>query len=217
MAANGPLRDEAAQLFWDLHRYLADPEVLLVITDRMGRIVDLFTVDESLAAVGECAGLRPGVRIGEEECGTNAVALCLMTQQPAVIAGAQHYLHFFQEWMCFAVPILRQGQFHGCVALSTRHDAGIHEKLALVYALARSLGQRSASSPPPIALTKRQIQVLSLYASGVTYKQIAFKLELRSIKTVQEHLEAVRVKLNASSHRECIRIAIEHRLIQNCR
>jgi DNA-binding CsgD family transcriptional regulator len=57
-------------------------------------------------------------------------------------------------------------------------------------------GPRSAARQSPAGLTARQTEVLGLLADGLTYRQIAERLYV-SAKTVDHHVSAVRVKLDA--------------------
>jgi DNA-binding CsgD family transcriptional regulator/tetratricopeptide (TPR) repeat protein len=59
-------------------------------------------------------------------------------------------------------------------------------------------GPRRATRDNPAGLTARQTEVLRLLAEGLTYRQIAERLHL-STKTVDHHVSAVRVKLDAST------------------
>lgn len=65
-------------------------------------------------------------------------------------------------------------------------------------------------SPAMLALrlTARQQQVLMLFARGMSYKEIAREIGISSYKTVEEHLDAVREKLQVSHRRECIQKAM---------
>lgn len=69
--------------------------------------------------------------------------------------------------------------------------------------------QRTASPAMlAVGLTARQQQVLMLFAQGMSYKEIARKIGISSYKTVEEHLDAVREKLQVSHRRECIHKAM---------
>lgn len=59
-----------------------------------------------------------------------------------------------------------------------------------------------------VKLTTRQLQVLKLFAEGKGYKEIARAIGITSYKTVEEHLDAVRGKLDVTHRRECIQKAI---------
>ena len=66
--------------------------------------------------------------------------------------------------------------------------------------------QRAAASN--VKLTRRQLQVLQLFAQGKGYKEIARDIGITSYKTVEEHLDAVREKLQVAHRRECIQKAM---------
>lgn len=59
-----------------------------------------------------------------------------------------------------------------------------------------------------VTLTRRQLQALQLFAQGKGYKEIARDMGITSYKTVEEHLDAVREKLQVAHRRECIQKAI---------
>lgn len=59
-----------------------------------------------------------------------------------------------------------------------------------------------------VQLTRRQLQVLQLFAQGKGYKEIARDIGITSYKTVEEHLDAVREKLQVAHRRECIQKAM---------
>lgn len=59
-----------------------------------------------------------------------------------------------------------------------------------------------------VGLTARQQQVLILFAQGMSYKEIAREIGITSYKTVEEHLDAVREKLQVSHRRGCIQKAM---------
>ena len=66
---------------------------------------------------------------------------------------------------------------------------------------------------PPVALTKRQNQVLYLIASGCRTKEIAYKLGLKP-ETVNIHILAIRKKLDAKTNAHAVFIASEILFIQ---
>ena len=68
--------------------------------------------------------------------------------------------------------------------------------------------QRAVAAANSVKLTTRQLQVLRLFAQGMGYKEIARAIGITSYKTVEEHLDAVRGKLDVTHRRECIQKAI---------
>jgi len=70
-----------------------------------------------------------------------------------------------------------------------------------------------APTPKPVAnLTRRQYEVLSLVAKGLTNTQIAEQLVV-SMSTVDTHIQSIYGKLGVSSRVRAARYAIEHDLV----
>lgn len=67
---------------------------------------------------------------------------------------------------------------------------------------------QGGSAVSSVKLTQRQLQVLQLFAQGKGYKEIAREIGITSYKTVEEHLDAVREKLQVAHRRECIQKAM---------
>jgi predicted ATPase/DNA-binding CsgD family transcriptional regulator len=67
-------------------------------------------------------------------------------------------------------------------------------------------------SPPPGVLTVREVEVLRLLASGLTYKQIAERLVV-SRNTVNTHVNSIYRKLQIRSGNAATRYAIEQHLV----
>jgi DNA-binding NarL/FixJ family response regulator len=74
--------------------------------------------------------------------------------------------------------------------------------------LAADRGPAGASGPP---LTEREIEILRMVATGLSYKQIAERLVL-SHRTVQNHVQNTLSKLHLHNRVELVRYAIEHGL-----
>jgi len=74
--------------------------------------------------------------------------------------------------------------------------------------LATDRGPAGPSGPP---LTEREIEILRMVATGLSYKQIAERLVL-SHRTVQNHVQNTLSKLHLHNRVELVRYAIEHGL-----
>lgn len=219
-------------LFSDIYNDLRDRKYVIILADDTPRLITLHSSTEILNnATGEL-GMRAGVSLKEEDCGTNAVALALRFRQLMTVRGEQHYCRLFHSCFAVAVPVLdARREPQACVAMFSCHDAIPAEKIALMKFIAKDIENfsRGASdgnhvngsgeSPQRAAdisgLTARQLQVLALFAKGMSYKQIARRLGIRSVKTVEEHLDAVRSKLHAGRRRECIQKAMALGLLEN--
>ena len=68
------------------------------------------------------------------------------------------------------------------------------------------------SSPYAAGLTRREVEVLRLVATGLTDAQVAEKLFI-SLRTVNAHLRSIYAKLGVGSRSAATRYAVEHELI----
>lgn len=73
-------------------------------------------------------------------------------------------------------------------------------------------GPRRSTRENAAGLTVRELEVLSLLASGATYAEIAEKLFLSS-RTVEHHVSSILRKLDVRTRRDAVRIAIERNLL----
>jgi DNA-binding NarL/FixJ family response regulator len=79
------------------------------------------------------------------------------------------------------------------------------------YLIAHTTGQHRGNSQKN--LSSRELEVLCLFAEGLTAKDIALKLEI-SKRTVEVHKAKVFKKLNIHNTAELIRYAVKHNLIK---
>lgn len=70
-----------------------------------------------------------------------------------------------------------------------------------------------ASDPHPPELTERQQRILEATSNGLSSEQIATKLGI-SAYAVNQHLDAIRRKLGASSRTEAVAIAIKKQILK---
>ncbi len=82
---------------------------------------------------------------------------------------------------------------------------------ALAENLAYGFSLEKSDTDPIELLSKREFEVLSLIASGQTYKEIASQLDL-SPKTVSTYRTRILEKLNLTSTAQLIRFAYEHNI-----
>jgi two-component system, NarL family, invasion response regulator UvrY len=91
-------------------------------------------------------------------------------------------------------------------------QGGRYVSLELGEKLAGTLGRRVAGAPHE-TLSRRELAVLRLVASGRTLKQIAAELSL-SEKTVSTYRTRLAVKIGLSSNVELTRYALQHELVE---
>lgn len=89
-------------------------------------------------------------------------------------------------------------------AVETVLAGRVYVSPAMGELLLRRLGSGPASKPE---LSPREIEVLRLVAAGRTTREIADALN-RSVKTVETHKQALKVKLGAQSPAQLVRLAV---------
>ncbi len=224
------VRKYCQQLFLDLYCDVSDVNCVFFLCDDVGRLISLGIHPGRVDGLAEELGLICGVSLNEESCGTNAIALALSYKEPMVTLGDDHYCNMFKHWCIVAVPILNESENPvACIGIANCLSVLVGEKLALGRFIARDLApffnveltrtdRRSnaklTEAALQVSLTSRQKQVLSLFAKGMSYKEIAREIGIGSYKTVEEHLDAVRGKLHVSHRRECIHKAISLGIIK---
>lgn len=85
------------------------------------------------------------------------------------------------------------------------------EKLGMTVWSERVAGLRRSRGNRPDGLTRREVQVLRLVASGLTGRQIAEQLVL-SVHTIERHLHNAYVKIGARNRAEASAYTARHRL-----
>lgn len=65
----------------------------------------------------------------------------------------------------------------------------------------------------PLTVSKRQLEVLTLLANGMTYKQISLELDI-SVPSIKMHMFRARTKLNATTREEAVARAVGAGLIK---
>lgn len=219
----------AQLLFHDIHRELIDDTASLILTDGEGFVLMVYSSPDTLDMLEGGYGLTPGISLAEASVGTTATGLALHHRHAVAVRGDQYYSTLLRDWFSAAAPVLgADGRPYACVTLCASSTSPVGEKLPLVRFIARDLANfglslhrsapaqpalpavsASSEHPPAVALTARQRQVLSMFAKGMSYKEIARAVGINSVKTVEQHLDAVRNKLGAGSRRECIQRALE--------
>jgi ATP/maltotriose-dependent transcriptional regulator MalT len=74
------------------------------------------------------------------------------------------------------------------------------------------VGPDTPSLPYPAGLTRREVEVLRLVASGLTDAQVAEKLFI-SLRTVNAHMRSIYAKLGVGSRSAATRYAVKHELV----
>ena len=96
-AAAGALRRAATDL--------DGSPVALVLTDHTARILDVQCAARSIRAALDDVGVVPGVRLGEDVIGTNALGTPVETREGLLVRGTEHYATAFGRFTCYGHPI----------------------------------------------------------------------------------------------------------------
>lgn len=218
-------------LFSEITDELGDTRRVLFVADHACYVVHMVSNPTVLESIANHTGIEVGTSLTETSCGTNALSLAIRHREPFFLYGHEHYCSLFAGWCSVAVPILLpNGKAMAAVQVSSGDGSLVSVNMVLARLVARQLqnlyalgaisganGSRARHEPQEGAsvldgqvpdLTDRQLQVLELYANGLSYKEIARELDVRSVKTISEHLDAARKKLSASTRRETIEKAV---------
>lgn len=211
LAGHADLIAHIHRLFSEIHGSLPDQRQLFILTDGEARIIHVHSHPEVIVAIRK-RGIRPGTSVAEESAGTNAVALALRHREPVIIRGEQHYCRLFRHWFCAVLPINGpDGEPVACIDISSYHESGIHEKLALVRLMAekaeREVIRKHPVPPSHRTLSKRQSEVIRLRSEGYMNKEIADLLGIRT-DTVEDHVKAALQRLGARSVEHAITLAL---------
>lgn len=137
---------------------LANEPVSMMLTDADGLVLDRVSADRELLAALDRVHLAPGFSYGENQAGTNGLALALADRIPAVVRASEHYSLSLTGYTCAAAPVLNPmtGTVEGCVNLTTWSESSTDLLLALAQSaagntaammLARAQGQHARPAP----------------------------------------------------------------------
>lgn len=94
--------------------------IFIGVTDENGYFLDTFG-DETIKVTMEKLGIRNGVKLGEEDVGTNVVSLALRQNHPVQLIGTNHYHTFLHNSACYGVPFhyTDVNNLLGCICIMT--------------------------------------------------------------------------------------------------
>ncbi|MET7511666.1 helix-turn-helix domain-containing protein [Streptomyces albidoflavus] len=124
-AGEGVFARTAAPVLEEGEAELDGTGLALVLADHRARVADIRCPDRSLRAALDACGVVPGVRLGEEQVGTNAVGTPLETRQGLLVDGTDHFLTAFRTFACYGHPVVHPitRRLEGVVALGGSSDA----------------------------------------------------------------------------------------------
>jgi transcriptional regulator of acetoin/glycerol metabolism/DNA-binding CsgD family transcriptional regulator len=135
--AAGPVAD-------DLGDDLCDTGVSLLLADGDAMIVDRRVPDRGLVSRLDRMFLAPGYLYGEDNVGTNAIAMALHQAGAALVVGEEHFADALTAVACTAAPLTdpRTGRILGAVSLTCPREVATSLMLTVVKRASREIEQQ---------------------------------------------------------------------------
>jgi DNA-binding CsgD family transcriptional regulator len=123
---------------------LCDTGVSLLLADRDAMIVDRRVPDRGLISRLDRIFLAPGYRYGEDNVGTNAIAMALHQTGAALVVGEEHFADALTLVACAAAPVTdpRTGCILGAVSLTCPREAATSLMLTVAKRASREIEQQ---------------------------------------------------------------------------
>ncbi|WP_134662915.1 MULTISPECIES: helix-turn-helix domain-containing protein [unclassified Amycolatopsis] len=112
----GALARAAGPVLDRVQAELRGSPVAVLLADHRARVVDIRYGERSFGREVASLGVLPGVRLGEDDVGVNAIGTPLETRKSLLLRGAEHAMPAFHGFTCFGQPIVHPG---------TRRVAGV--------------------------------------------------------------------------------------------
>jgi DNA-binding NarL/FixJ family response regulator len=167
---------------------------------------DIILMDISLP---DTSGIELTRRISEQYPTVKVLILSMYTDESfinqAIKSGAKGYLHknTTREEMLSAIDTVYSG--------NDFYSDNISKVILKSYIEKAKLNTNESLDPNEI-LSKREIEILRMFAEGYINKEIADKLFI-SIRTVESHKNHIMQKLSLKTQVELVKYAIKHNLI----
>jgi two-component system, NarL family, response regulator NreC len=177
---------------------------LLALLER--RQPDIILMDISLPDI---SGIELTRMVTEKYPGVRVLILSMHSEESfinqAIQAGARGYLHksTTREEMLMAIDAVYSG--------SDFYSDSISKILVKSY-IDKVKMKTEESAGPQDLLSRREIEILVMFAEGYINKEIAEKLFI-SIRTVESHKSHIMQKLELKTQVELVKYAIRHNLI----
>lgn len=122
-----------------LYQLIEGSGYVITLCDENGYVLDL-TGDLNIMAFAERTRMIPGSNWAEEQMGSTGMGICLASQEPIQIAGAEHFLKLCHVWTCSAAPIFDpKGQLLGALNMSALVKNFNPHTLGMVVSAAKAI------------------------------------------------------------------------------
>ncbi len=115
-----------------LYKFLEDSGMIALLIDPEGYVLSMKGERQAIESAREINFIE-GVRWTEEDVGTNAIGTALVSQEPIMVLGTEHYSVASHNWSCAASPIRDDsGQLLGILDISCPLERSHPNTLAIV-------------------------------------------------------------------------------------
>ncbi|MBA4602049.1 sigma-54-dependent Fis family transcriptional regulator [Thermoactinomyces mirandus] len=116
---NALLLDVAVPYIEKIFNYIKGTHSIILLIDPQGYVLTA-KGDKDIKRLARKINFVEGVKWTEEEVGTNAIGTSLVTREPVVVTGSEHYALASQPWTCSAAPIRDdEGDLLGVINISS--------------------------------------------------------------------------------------------------
>lgn len=177
----------------------------------------------AIEAVGEtCCALLHGVdSLGTQVCLNRSAIVKLSAGRSSIPAFDLNVTTASGEriWISLSTLVHKNGRTHDSLVVHLAHDINIRKKheelLERMTALLKDMNSRvddTGAFAPVNALSRREVEVLRMFASGLTSAEVVKKLNVTP-QTLRNHLHHINCKLRTHNRLEAVTHAIQRRLI----
>lgn len=160
-----PVMDIAGPFMNALYATIGSQDLIVRLSDRYGWVLECFG-DPSILLADSSQNLYRGTAILEEQIGTNAIALAMVSGQPQQVFGAEHYHQAFHQWATCAAPIRGSaGQILGALSISGPFEKVHAHTLGMVMAGALAIEHKLKLNTLNKELTRRNDHLNALMES----------------------------------------------------
>ncbi|MEV0336582.1 helix-turn-helix domain-containing protein [Nocardia sp. NPDC050717] len=124
--------------------------VALVLADQAGRVVDIHGAARSIRRAVSDIGIVPGVELGEDRIGTNALGTPLETRRSLLVRADEHYLALFRGFTCYGHPIFHPvtRRLEGVLGIGATTSADHRLSALLARRMVRDIQERLQRDSP---------------------------------------------------------------------
>jgi transcriptional regulator of acetoin/glycerol metabolism len=151
-AENATFLEVATPHLKSLYHSVRGTGAMVLLTDEDGYVISAMG-DAGIVQKAKEINFVEGVRWTENEVGTNAIGNALISNEPMLLVGCEHYAVASQDWSCAAAPIHdADGHLRGVIDLSGPVEAANVEMLGAVAMTAYAIEQDWRSREQSILL-----------------------------------------------------------------